>query len=397
VQRFLAVSLGEVGIAKIGQFRNLIQIVTSTASFGSFNGIVKYVSEFSDDKIKLRKVFNTVFALWFVGAIITSLIIYFNASWITKQLFGDLEFLNLIKLFALLPPIIGVSRIFQGVVNGLSEYKRYAKIDLIGYILSTLLLLACLYVGSLKGVLFSIILSPIIQLLVIIYVLNPIFKKYIEITKLKFKIPFAREFLGFALMSFVSSILLNYVEIDIRNSIAGKLSFDEAGYWTSMNFISKNCMSFSSGIFSLYVIPKFSRIYSGKDFKKEVLYIYKTLLPLFGIGMIAVYLVRKTIIDVVYPNFYGMEPLFKWQLLGDFIRLAAIVIAHQFLAKKMVKSFIATEILSLGLFYLLSKYLIHIYGVEGVVMAHFYRYIIYFFVVLIIVCFCFVVPKSKKS
>src|SRR5690606_22937777 len=164
-----------------------------------------------------------------------------------------------------------------------------------------------------------------------------------------------------------------------------------------MNFISKNCMSFSSGIFSLYVIPKFSRIYSGKDFKKEVLYIYKTLLPLFGIGMIAVYLVRKTIIDVVYPNFYGMEPLFKWQLLGDFIRLAAIVIAHQFLAKKMVKSFIATEILSLGLFYLLSKYLIHIYGVEGVVMAHFYRYIIYFFVVLIIVCFCFVVPKSKKS
>ena len=59
--------------------------------------------------------------------------------------------------------------------------------------------------------------------------------------------------------------------------------------------------------------------------------------------------------------------------------------AIRFLAKKMVWSFVITELISLGLFYGLSKYYVNLYGAEGVVMAHFYRFIIYFFVVVLAV------------
>ena len=160
---------------------------------------------------------------------------------------------------------------------------------------------------------------------------------------------------------------------------------NEAGYWTAMNFISKNYMAFSSAIFTLYVIPKFSRIYDRNGFLKEVINIYKTLLPLFGLGMLLIYIFRDFIINIIYPNFVGLEPLFKWQLMGDFIRLASLVIAHQFLAKKLVKSFIFTELISLGLFFVFSKYLVDVYGATGVVMAHFYRFIVYLVVVIIVV------------
>ena len=47
-----------------------------------------------------------------------------------------------------------------------------------------------------------------------------------------------------------------------------------------------------------------------------------------------------------------------------------------------IKTFIITELTSLGLFYILAKYLVVIYGAEGVVLAHLYRYIIYFFIVI---------------
>ena len=72
-------------------------------------------------------------------------------------------------------------------------------------------------------------------------------------------------------------------------------------------------------------------------------------------------------------------------VLGDFIRLCALVLAYQFLAKKLVKSFVITELISLVLFYVLTKILIGIYGTEGVVIAHFVRYIIYLIVVIIFV------------
>ena len=154
-------------------------------------------------------------------------------------------------------------------------------------------------------------------------------------------------------------------------------------------------MVFSGAIFTLYVLPKFSSIHTRSGFTKELLNIYKTLLPIFGVGMILVYLFRDVVIQIIYPDFTGMEPLFKWQLMGDFIRLASLVLAHQFLAKKLVRNFIFTEILSLALFYILARYFTATYGVEGVVIAHFVRYVIYFIVVFLLVYRYFRKQASK--
>ena len=148
-------------------------------------------------------------------------------------------------------------------------------------------------------------------------------------------------------------------------------------------------MVFASGLFTLYVIPKFANIYTKEAFKIEVFNIYKTILPIFGLGMIMVYLLRNIIIDVIYPDFKGMEPLFKWQLLGDFVRLCSLIIAHQFLAKRMVKSFVVTEIISLILFYVLTNLFINYFSAEGVVIAHLVRYIIYFIIVSVLIVYSF--------
>lgn len=397
LQRVLAVAVGEVGIAKVGQIRNLIQIITSTSSLGIFNGVVKYVAEFKEDNKKLTELFSTTFILVFVGSMLTSLVLFFLAPQINAILFGELDMAWLIRVLALLPIVIGVNRVFQGVINGLSEYKKYAKIDLLSYILSVIILLIGLYFYQLEGVLFSIILVPLIQLGAMLYIFGSQLKKRIQIRSLNLKLPFTKELLAFTLMSFVSTGLLNYVEIDIRTMITKRINIEEAGYWTAMGFISKNYMAFSSAIFTLYVIPNFARINDKQGFLKEVLSIYKTLLPLFGLGMFLVYFFREYIINLIYPNFSGMEPLFKWQLLGDFIRLASLVIAHQFLAKKMVKSFIVTELMSLLLFFVFAKYLVGAYGATGVVMAHFYRYIIYFGIVAVAIWIYFLKQHRLKN
>ncbi|HLW15573.1 MAG TPA: hypothetical protein VKX30_08765, partial [Flavobacteriaceae bacterium] len=122
-----------------------------------------------------------------------------------------------------------------------------------------------------------------------------------------------------------------------------------------------------------------------------------TLLPLFAVGMLFVYLFRDYVIMIIYPDFYEMAPLFKWQLIGDFVRLASIVLSYQLVAKRMVKSFIFTELLSLGLFYGFAYYLTDLYGVEGVVMAHMFRIFIYIIVVFFLVRTYFTRQEKKAS
>ncbi len=401
IQRLLAELVGEAGISKIGQLRNLSELLSSFSSFGVFTGVVKYVSEYKEDKEQLKKIFSTVFVLSIFGVITTSLVLFFGANAISEYLFVSAEYSYLIKLIAVVVPFISLNRIFNGVVNGLSMYKKFAKIELFSYLFSAALLVGFLLKYNIDGALVAIAITPFIQLLVLLFIFFKVLNEYIQFSKLKLKVPMLNAFLAFSLMSFFSTVLLNFVSIEIRSMIINRITEVDAGIWTAMTFISKNYMVFSSSLFTLYVLPKFAGIYHKKEFTKEVYSIYKTLLPIFGVGMIVVYFAREFIIQLIYPGFDAMAPLFKWQLLGDFVRLATIVIGYQFLAKKMVRSFIFSEIVSLVLFYVFASYLSNIYGIEGVVMAHFFIYVICFFLIFYLVIRYFkkqdrIVEKKKE-
>lgn len=69
-----------------------------------------------------------------------------------------------------------------------------------------------------------------------------------------------------------------------------------------------------------------------------------------------------------------MESLFAWQLAGDTIRVASWFLAYVMIGNAMVKSYVATEILTNVLFFSLSLVLSRAVGFEGVAIAHFSTY-----------------------
>ncbi|MTE26763.1 O-antigen translocase [Winogradskyella ouciana] len=397
IQRLLAITVGEAGIASIGQVRNVMVMLTSTSTMGIFSGVVKYVAEYKEDKPELAKLFSTATIFVIIGCVVSALILFIGSSYFSNYLFKSDDFVYVFKLLAVIVPFIAVSRTINGIVSGLSDYKKYAKIELISYLLATVAILIGLYTSKLEGVIIAIAIAPMIQLVVLGFVFGETLREYMSFKSLKFNLIYKNKLLAFTLMSFVSAFLLNYIEINIRTTVANEININEAGYWTAITFISKNYMVFATGLFTLYVIPKFANIHNKKDFKNEVFSIYKTILPIFGLGMLLVYLFRNLIIEIIYPDFTGMEPLFKWQLLGDFIRLCALVLAHQFLAKRLVKSFVVTEIISLVLFFVLTKIFIQYYGTEGVVMAHLVRFVIYFAIVIFVIRLYYSNKQSKPS
>lgn len=385
IQRLLAITVGESGIASIGQIRNVMAMLTSTSTLGAFNGVIKYVAEYKKNQPELSKLFSTLSIFTGIGSLVSALVLFFGATFFSNYLFGSDSFIYVFQLLAVIVPFIAINRVVNGVVSGVSDYKRYAKIELISYILATIAIVIGLYSSELKGVIIAIALAPVIQLVVLAFVFGRTLNTFVRIKSLHFNLNYKNKLLAFTLMSFISTFLLNFIELEIRTLITDEININEAGYWTAITFISKNYMVFATGLFTLYVLPKFASIYNKNEFKSEVISIYKTILPIFGLGMLVVYVLRNYIIQIVYPDFTGMEPLFKWQLMGDFIRLCALVLAHQFLAKRLVKSFVITEIISLGLFFILSKVFIMHYGTEGIVMAHFVRYIIYFIIVVFVI------------
>jgi len=385
VQNLLAQYTGQAGIAKVGQIRNLSNILSSLSSFGVFNGVVKYVSEYKDNEKGLIKLFSTVFVISSLATITLSLLIFIYAKALSLWLFFNVDYYLIFRILSVVVPFIAMNRIFNGIISGISAYKVHAKIELIWYTLASFLLLLSLYFYNIEGVLVAIAITPTIQFLVLTFIFGKTLNDYIKFSQLSFRPPMLKVLLGFSLISFVATVCSNFVEINFRNLISDKISENEAGLWTAMSSISKIYMQFLITIFSIYILPKYTKIHFSNVLKKEIKNIYKTLLPLVIIGMLMVYFCREILIITIYNyDFLGMAILFKWQLLADLVRFSANILSFKFLAKNQVKYFVSTQLIGLITYYVFGQLLIKNLFVEGLVIALLISNLLYFVIVLFI-------------
>ena len=385
VQNLLAQYTGQAGIAKVGQIRNLSNILSSLSSFGVFNGVVKYVSEYKDNEKGLIKLFSTVFVISSLATIILSFLIFIYAKALSLWLFFNVDYYLIFRILSVVVPFIAMNRIFNGIISGISAYKVHAKIELIWYTLASFLLLLSLYFYNIEGVLVAIAITPTIQFLVLTFIFGKTLNDYFKFSQLSFRSPMLKLLLGFSLISFVATVCSNFVEINFRNLISDKISENEAGLWTAMSSISKIYMQFLITIFSIYILPKYTKIHFSDVLKKEIKTIYKTLLPLVIIGMLMVYFCREILIITIYNyDFLGMAILFKWQLLADLVRFCANILSFKFLAKNQVKYFVSTQLIGLITYYVFGQLLIKYLFVEGLVIALLLSNLLYFVIVLFI-------------
>lgn len=394
-QKALAILVGAEGIALVGNLKNVVSFFEQFSILGTSNGLVKYISDYKDDKQQLSKLFSTVFVFSSMASTISFIILFFWSNTLSQAIFGSNIYNYAFKILAFIVPFMGVNGVLFALLNGLSVYKLFSKIGLIVVVLNTILIVVLTIKFGLIGsfVAFSII--PLLQCLVYVVCSHNMLSSVIDLQSITFNFSFKNKLLSYSLMSLIIIFLINVTDVAIRHLIESRVTIADAGHWTAMNTISRVYMQFTAAIFPLYILPIYAKITNTLDFRKEVLNIYKMLLPLLIIGMVCVFFLREYIIKLLYTDaFLDMANLFKWQLLGDLVKFIAIVLSYQFIAKKQLGYFVFTEALSVLMFYCFSVYFIDIYGTTGIVIAHFLRYVLFLLVVVIILRGYFIGPKK---
>ena len=110
------------------------------------------------------------------------------------------------------------------------------------------------------------------------------------------------------------------------------------------------------------------------------------MLPILVVSAAAVFFSRDIIIRILFTSeFLNMRDLFIWQLAGDVIKLCGWLLAILFLAKKMVKWFIITEVYFSLQYVFLAHIFVNAFGLQGACMAYVLNYFIYFSIVCLII------------
>ena len=379
----LALFVGANGMAYVGNFRAFLNVLENFSLLGIQNAVVKYVSEFQNDRSKLKSVLATFGLLLLTSSIAISLFLILGANYLSKQIFNHSEIYSYVFYsIAVVFPLYVFSTFCISVVNGFQEYKNVIHIQIISSVFALIFSVFFIYYYSTIGALVSLIFAPIFVFFVSLFYLKKHirFRDVLSIEFFDFKI--VKNLSEYVLMALVSGVIGSFVLLEIRTDIVAITGLQQAGIYEGLQRISSYYLLFVSSIMAIYFYPKLAETNSNS--KEIVLHYLKTIIPLFTIGLVIIYFLRKLIIQVLFSSeFESMESLFLWQLIGDVLKATSLIFGTLLIAKKQTKVFIITEIISLCIMYFSSNLMLHSIGINGIVHAYAFTYLIYLVVLVI--------------
>jgi len=379
----LALFVGANGMAYVGNFRAFLNVLENFSLLGIQNAVVKYVSEFQNDRSKLKSVLATFGLLLLTSSIAISLFLILGANYLSKQIFNHSEIYSYVFYsIAVVFPLYVFSTFCISVVNGFQEYKNVIHIQIISSVFALIFSVFFIYYYSTIGALVSLIFAPIFVFFVSLFYLKKHirFRDVLSIEFFDFKI--VKNLSEYVLMALVSGVIGSFVLLEIRTDIVAITGLQQAGIYEGLQRISSYYLLFVSSIMAIYFYPKLAETNSNS--KEIVLHYLKTIIPLFTIGLVIIYFLRKLIIQVLFSSeFESMESLFLWQLIGDVLKATSLIFGTLLIAKKQTKVFIITEIISLCIMYFSSNLMLHSIGINGIVQAYAFTYLIYLVVLVI--------------
>ena len=376
--KIVAVYLGTNGMFLMGQLKDFLRLGNTIGSFGIENGIVKYVSEYENEKTKLSNIIGTSFKINFTSALIFSglIIIFKNQIADFLQINFSENFYFLILIFSIISASIHTC--FLSIYNGLNKIKLYVLVNIFSNIISAIILVILVLEMEIIGAFYALAINQIFSLLINViffFIYKPfeigwVFKKFVYDNLKKLS--------SFSIMAVVGPTCLIISTFIVRDFIFAEFGSDYAGSWEAMWRISAIYLLFLITTFKFYLIPTFSKL-DDNELKKEVFKIWKVVIPIIIIITAGVYITKDLIINILLSEeFVLINTIIFFHLLGDIIKINCWVLGNIMISKADTKSFIFFQIEWSVIFVALTYLFIGKYGFVGVSISYFITYIIHF-------------------
>jgi O-antigen/teichoic acid export membrane protein len=382
IVKIIAITVGAEGLGRLGQFMSLMSMVTILAGGGITSGIIKYVSEFKEDKENLPKYVRAASLVTISASIIVCISLFVLAEKISYWLFKTSEYFVVIRVLSFAQILIAISNFLFGLANGYKRVKAFAAINIVSVIFGAGAVgISCSLFGM-KGAMYGLIwmsVCPIIFLLPwykfgLKFKWSQIYPKW---DKEKFN-----QFTHYSLMLFVSVLTMQMSQIIVRHIIEASNSWVQVGYWQAVSKISDAYLQFITVVLANYFLPRLAELKKRSEIKKEVRQAYKYAMPtLIAMGFM-VFICRDWIILLIFSReFLPMKEFFTFQLLGDAFKIAAYIGGYVAVAKANTKIYIAAELVQSSMLIFFCYIFVGKFGAVGATYAYCLNYVIYFMIV----------------
>ena len=381
--KIVSVFLGPSGMALMGSFRNFTTMIKSVATLGINTSVVKLIVENKDDREEVSIIYSTFFGVFLGLAIGIGISVALFAGSISNLIFYSNQYAIPIQFFGLMLPLIVINVFWTSVYNALEKFKHIISIQIISNLILFFLTAYLVWHNNIQGGLLSVGIAEVLMFFVTYLFIRKSFTHFkFDYHQINYK-KYLNVMQRYSIMALLSAVLVPLTLILIRDRIVSVHSIQEAGIWDGVNRLSGYYMLiFNTGI-SMYYMPKLASLKTDSEFKLELKSYFNTLVPLFIVMILAIFLLKSFIVKLAFTEeFNKINSILIWQLLGDFFRIMTLAFGFQILVKSMVKRYFIIEIVFNSCFLILAYLWIPIRSSEGVVQAYLVTNILSFLIIL---------------
>lgn len=379
INKAVAIYIGPAGLALIGQFQNFMTLAMTAAQGAINSGVTKYSAEYGKDSHRLPILFSTASKISLTTSVLVGAVTILFSDYISLQFLKTESYSYVFVILGFSIVLFVFNSLLLSILNGIKEIKAWITINIIQSFYSLVFTTLLIVFLGIDGALIALVTNQSVIFFVVLWQL-----KNHQIIKLEnfnhsFSLVEAKKLSGFAAMGITSAASVPLSHLFIRNHIGETISWEAAGHWQAIWYISSMYLMVVTTALSTYFLPRLSEIKDKSELRKELLSGYKIIMPMVLLTSFIIFCLKDLIIWLLFTkDFAPMRELFMWQLIGDIMKLASWLLAYLMLAKALTKKFIITEIVFSVTFVLLSFIFLTQHGLIGMSYAFALNYSLYF-------------------
>ncbi|HFI8858588.1 TPA: O65 family O-antigen flippase [Escherichia coli] len=385
INKAIATFIGPTGLALIGQFQNFTQIALVLAQGGINNGVVKYNAELISENKDITILNSTAIRISLLSSLFIGFLMAIFSNYLSDYIFNSPNYSYVFIVFGITIFFFVINQLLLSILNGLKEIRLFIGINISQSIYSLIFTSLAILTYGLVGALIAMVTNQSIIFITVVWRLrkHPIIS--LRLFNANYDKKIANKLFKYSVMALTSILTVPLTNFILRNYIGNVIGWSQAGYWQAIWYISSMYLMVITTALNIYYLPRLSEIKDKKEIKKELLNGYVLIIPFIVLLTLGIFFLKEYIVLILFnKDFYPMLELFKWQLVGDVIKISAWLLSYIMLAKAMTKEFIITEILFSMLFVIVSLIYINVFGLIGVTYGYATNYIIYFIVMFLI-------------
>lgn len=346
LNKVLALYVGPAGYALIGQFSNAVLVASSATGCVFTTGVIKYTAEYFDAESRQFEVWRAAARLIGLATLLTATVLVLFREYFSVWLLGSSDYQGVFVWLAAGLPLLALNGLLVSIMNGRKEVRSYVIQNISTSVLGAVIAAVLAYAYSLTGALIAFAINQSVVVVVSLWLCRG--QPWLSPALLFGPVPGHdyRRLLSYAAAALTTAIAGPACQIGVRHHLMETFGQTTAGEWQAVFKISDVYLMFLTTTLSIYYLPRLAEIREHHQLINEIRKVYRVVLPAATAAALAIYLLRGSVTTLLFsPDFQEMTPLFKWQLVGDVLKIGSWVLAYVMVGRAMIRWLIATEII----------------------------------------------------